>query len=323
MHKSISCVLSFQGTSRTRSPGDPHTDTWCSLPLAALATLALLAASPGARASHVPLALDVDGVRPNVANDGYLEFINPTEFPNLIGTPVPASPPGVIQTEEFTGYTLPSGVDVIEVGDSDTTAGDRADFDWVQENRAIETGSPPGGNHPGSVGAMGWTVGSPDLSPHIDPATGAAHQHSDEEVPAGPLPHLDNDAWTRPFFSMIDVFSIISSGEDTDVTRRDAALDYVVAFGNSVTGASSVGVPVIVWTQGWTTATTIDDYVARWIPAIPGQYDLVAIEPAGGVGHDGVTEIDAIKAVVPIPAAAWLFGSGLIGIVGMARRKKA
>ncbi|MGB5298098.1 MAG: VPLPA-CTERM sorting domain-containing protein [Thiogranum sp.] len=27
--------------------------------------------------------------------------------------------------------------------------------------------------------------------------------------------------------------------------------------------------------------------------------------------------------VVPVPAAAWLFGSGLLGLVGIARRKKA
>ena len=26
--------------------------------------------------------------------------------------------------------------------------------------------------------------------------------------------------------------------------------------------------------------------------------------------------------VVPIPAAAWLFGSGLLGLIGMSRRKK-
>jgi hypothetical protein len=28
-------------------------------------------------------------------------------------------------------------------------------------------------------------------------------------------------------------------------------------------------------------------------------------------------------AVIPVPAAVWLFGSGLLGLVGMARRKKA
>jgi len=31
----------------------------------------------------------------------------------------------------------------------------------------------------------------------------------------------------------------------------------------------------------------------------------------------------AEKTVVPVPAAVWLFGSGLLGLVGMARRKKA
>ena len=29
------------------------------------------------------------------------------------------------------------------------------------------------------------------------------------------------------------------------------------------------------------------------------------------------------QAAVPVPAAAWLFGSGLLGLVGIARRKKA
>jgi len=37
------------------------------------------------------------------------------------------------------------------------------------------------------------------------------------------------------------------------------------------------------------------------------------------------SEIDSIVnfTVVPIPAAAWLFGSGILGLIGMARRKKA
>ena len=36
-----------------------------------------------------------------------------------------------------------------------------------------------------------------------------------------------------------------------------------------------------------------------------------------------LAEDGSIVAVVPVPAAAWLFGSGLLGLVGVARRKKA
>ena len=34
-----------------------------------------------------------------------------------------------------------------------------------------------------------------------------------------------------------------------------------------------------------------------------------------------VTSIDAVPTLVPVPAAAWLFGSGLLGLVVVARRK--
>ena len=54
-------------------------------------------------------------------------------------------------------------------------------------------------------------------------------------------------------FNVVDVFSIISELEDMDVdvtgapSARAAALDYVLDFGNSVTGASSPGVAVKVF----------------------------------------------------------------------------
>lgn len=41
-----------------------------------------------------------------------------------------------------------------------------------------------------------------------------------------------------------------------------------------------------------------------------------------GVNSDSVIGYDNVG-VVPIPAAAWLFGSGLLGLIGVARRKKA
>ena len=42
----------------------------------------------------------------------------------------------------------------------------------------------------------------------------------------------------------------------------------------------------------------------------------------GGTGRMGIGEFSSIQAV-PVPAAVWLFGSGLIGLNGIARRKKA
>lgn len=51
--------------------------------------------------------------------------------------------------------------------------------------------------------------------------------------------------------------------------------------------------------------------------------DFVEVNFLGLTILDGSTiAIDLQTAVVPIPAAVWLFGSGLIGLIGVARRKK-
>jgi hypothetical protein len=57
---------------------------------------------------------------------------------------------------------------------------------------------------------------------------------------------------------------------------------------------------------------------------------LVSPELAGALGKPlfagadaGMALVDARSTVVPIPAAAWLFGTGLIGLIGIARRKRA
>ena len=48
--------------------------------------------------------------------------------------------------------------------------------------------------------------------------------------------------------------------------------------------------------------------------------------PSGGTYEGGTVFIDDVNlevAAVPVPAAVWLFGSGLLGLIGVARRKKA
>ncbi len=279
--------------------------------IVAIASVLLLSNFSSVYANHVPTDIDIDELwsAPAGFKDGYLEFINPIEpeVKDFLGTIVMTSPPQIIQTEEFTGYTLADGTDIIETADNDMTHGDKADFDWVQEDRLQELSGT--GNHGFLIGAMGWTIGSPDMSAHMD-VTGQ-HAHSVVESPPGTLPELPNDACTGKF-EFVDVFSIISSGEDTDTgdddedIRRNRALDYVVDFADSTNPlASTRGIPVLVFTQGWTPITNIDDYVARWVPEVSGKYDIIAIEPISTTvnennnhGHDLVIEIDAVKCYI-------------------------
>jgi len=52
-----------------------------------------------------------------------------------------------------------------------------------------------------------------------------------------------------------------------------------------------------------------------------GTFDGVQLQIYGD-GYDAAPSFVGTTAVIPVPAAVWLFGSGLIGLVGVARRKK-
>ena len=63
---------------------------------------------------------------------------------------------------------------------------------------------------------------------------------------------------------------------------------------------------------------------------IPGPYSDGAVIEGGGNLFNGGADLyfstyydDTFVSSVPVPAAAWLFGSGLLGLVGVARRKNA
>ena len=59
---------------------------------------------------------------------------------------------------------------------------------------------------------------------------------------------------------------------------------------------------------------------ADWFVAGVGQIKFLGVEASDG-SIDGGFELTGYT--VPIPAAVWLFGSGLIGLIGIARRKKS
>ncbi len=117
------------------------------------------------------------------------------------------------------------------------------------------------------------------------------------------------------------------AGGDLWSTATDVSSDGTVIVGNS---ASASGDDVFLWTSeggmesltSILTAAEID--LTGWTLS-----NAAAISANGrfivgsGINPDGFTEAwIADVAVVPVPTAIWLFGSGLIGLVGLARRKK-
>jgi len=67
--------------------------------------------------------------------------------------------------------------------------------------------------------------------------------------------------------------------------------------------------------QKWMLASVVNANSVNGVPGVP--------MPAGPfVGFNANFNANLAPVVVPVPAAVWLFGSGLLGLVGIARRKK-
>lgn len=77
---------------------------------------------------------------------------------------------------------------------------------------------------------------------------------------------------------------------------------------------------------GWHSCTSPKDHMVSWL-VTNGQYAgdyVIAWEDLKNLGdrdyNDLIVRVSGIS-VVPVPAAAWLFGSGLLAIVALARRR--
>jgi hypothetical protein len=194
--------------------------------------------------------------------------------------------------------------------DNGFTYGDRADFDWVEDNRFLEP--IPGADNHVAVDWMVWGIGPTLSSSHT------GHDH-------GSWGELNLPSFTGSSFRVVDVVSQIARYADMDVdtagnwSRRESALDYYLQF--SFDGTSWVdGTVNKVFIPGWTNASSADDYVARWISPIEARFGRVSGSLV--LGHDGNVQIDAIIAsAVPEPSTFLLIGSGLAGIIGFGRKK--
>ncbi|HYQ73071.1 MAG TPA: VPLPA-CTERM sorting domain-containing protein, partial [Gammaproteobacteria bacterium] len=118
---------------------------------------------------------------------------------------------------------------------------------------------------------------------------------------------IDLSAYTGLFFD----WGADLPGASVDIIFHDASTSQTVASWSSLanTGGSSPAelitqaTMMIVWGSLDSAAITQIDFVVNGVANMD-------------------TIIDNITAVVPVPAAVWLFGSGLLGLAGVARRRK-
>jgi len=133
----------------------------------------------------------------------------------------------------------------------------------------------------------------------------------------------------------LSLLSGVTNNSETilDFSARTASYifgtDLSGVFGSLTTGTSTVsghstsitlnGTPLV--NIGDINSDGLDDYTATFVSTSTYGSEMNGLEstPFGEVWNTQILSVSP----VPIPAAVWLFGSGLIGLVGLARQKKS
>ena len=139
----------------------------------------------------------------------------------------------------------------------------------------------------------------------VDPSWGLVFS----ETELGQIVTLNDDPTNPSMYLLWDIPSItVQAGTFTDVL----ALVWLDENFSANAANTALGLNPLV-----TAGVTDIDFFARGV----GQVAFAGIAASTG-SSDGTGYELVGTTVVPVPAAIWLFGSGLIGLIGVARRKK-
>ena len=149
----------------------------------------------------------------------------------------------------------------------------------------------------------GWSIATSDVADDFysaalglasNPCTGATANGTICGVIAGWVPDDFGDSGQIASYSSDENFWYLSTNDTPGQSQVETGLGYISRNGYIV------------------------DY---------GDYGTPDSVDYNGITRPDIAHVNALLykggAVVPVPAAVWLFGSGLIGLIGIARRKKS
>jgi hypothetical protein len=205
-------------------------------------------------------------------------------------------------------------------------AADKVDWNFAVDDWVTEDVLGGADNHPGGRESLYFSSGNPTVS--ADPAATADNGGKSKTG----LGTFNNPGYHQGTFRYADVFSIVARYADYDVNNtgddslRASALDYDVTFvlpGNVLVP----GVPVTVFTEGWSDQSVADDWLARWqspsdaigVLVTAHRYtDLVNGENIGNAQIDAVI----VSSEVPEPGTLSLFALGCLAAIARQGRQR-
>lgn len=222
---------------------------------------------------------------------------------------------------------VPSHASIVTAGDTGDPLYTGAEFtgrgiyyNWTVNMNGNDTtaGSPI----TGTVGSLSWNdpINAGEEAPGVDLGTGWTHTSNWTALTLTEATNLSVTLAANGS-SLVPAFTLYSGHQQTDngtnfgyhVYNNAGNFDWSLV--DPQADSSSLNY------VGNATAAGTDSSITKTFSLGPGLYSLVfgGNPPAGTAGAP--VAYQATLSTVPVPAAVYLFGSGLIGLAGLARRK--
>jgi hypothetical protein len=141
----------------------------------------------------------------------------------------------------------------------------------------------------------------------LHPVSARAISVYPSELAISPIPHTTQELLTADVIGEFATpgFTLIGNPQ-LSISAQSIVIDFLILSPTHV-------VPQVLWPFSYSVEL---GFLAA------GAYSITANFSVDGVFDNSISDAFTVSAI-PVPAATWLFGSGLLALIGIARRKAA